>query len=90
MVGKVRAYIDEVFNCEDIALNFKVSKLTCTGPLLVRGRDPYVTYDPKEVISRNPGHTGTLSKCINYFSDIFGCMPLVNESARIELGLGIS
>jgi hypothetical protein len=30
-------YVDDKFNCEDIALNFVASMLTCEGPLLVRG-----------------------------------------------------
>jgi glucuronyl/N-acetylglucosaminyl transferase EXT2/alpha-1,4-N-acetylglucosaminyltransferase EXTL3 len=42
-------FVKDKFNCEDIALNFVASILTCECPLLfVRGRDPYVTYNPMD------------------------------------------
>ncbi len=82
---KIRAHVDDVFNCEDIGLNFAISALTCSGPLRVRGRDPYVTYDPTQGLSRNPGHMDKRSHCLNHFADIFGFMPLVNETAYITL-----
>jgi hypothetical protein len=64
-------YVDDKFNCEDIALNFVASMLTCEGPLLVRGRDPYVTYDPMGGISRRPGYMQTRSQCLNDFTDVW-------------------
>ncbi|KAH8811198.1 multiple-like 3 [Xylogone sp. PMI_703] len=80
----VREYVDEISNCEDIAMNFVVSMLTCEPPLVVKGRDPYVTKDSGGGIK--PGHEETRKNCMNDFIDIFGGMPLVNERARIELG----
>lgn len=86
LMQQVRMYVDEKFNCEDIALNFVSSMLTCEGPLLVRGRDPYVNYDPREGISRRPGHMETRSKCLNDLTEMFGLMPLIEEQARVEIG----
>lgn len=85
-MAKVRQYVDEQFNCEDIALNFVASLLTRSGPLLVRGSDQYVNLHPSQGISRKPGHLEARSKCLNYFADALGCMPLVDETGRIERG----
>ncbi|OAA41637.1 EXTL2, alpha-1,4-N-acetylhexosaminyltransferase [Metarhizium rileyi] len=87
---KIRAYVDEHFNCEDIALNFLTSLLTREGPLLVKGKDAYVSFVPKNGISTKPGHVEARSKCINDYNDMFKCMPLINETAHIELGVLIS
>ncbi|VUC32173.1 unnamed protein product [Clonostachys rosea] len=82
----VRNLVDDKFNCEDIALNFAASLLTGSGPLLVQGRDQYVNLDPSTGISRNSGHMEARSQCLNDFAQAFQCMPLVDESARIERG----
>ncbi|KHN95611.1 exostoses (multiple)-like 3 [Metarhizium album ARSEF 1941] len=87
---KIRAYVDEHFNCEDIALNFITSLMTGEGPLLVKGRDSYVSAVPKVGISTKPGHGEARSKCLNDYYDMFGCMPLVNETSHIELGVILS
>ncbi|KAL6872745.1 family 64 glycosyltransferase [Trichoderma novae-zelandiae] len=86
-VTKIREYVDEAFNCEDIGLNFVVSMLTGSGPLLVRGSGQYVNLDPSGGISRQTGHMEARSKCLNVFADAFQCMPLVNETGRIEHGV---
>ncbi|UKZ75635.1 hypothetical protein TrVFT333_003323 [Trichoderma virens FT-333] len=87
IMQKVRDYVDDHFNCEDIALNYVVSYLTGTGPLLVKGRDKYVNYEPAQGISKKPGHLEARSKCLNDLTKMFGCMPLVNETAHIERGV---
>ncbi|KAK2608744.1 hypothetical protein QQS21_002733 [Conoideocrella luteorostrata] len=87
---KIRAYVDEHFNCEDLAMNYLVSLLTGEGPLLVKGNDPYVSYVPTNGISTKPGHIEARSQCLNDYNKLFGCMPLVNETAHIEPGVIIS
>ncbi|OAQ64947.1 exostoses (multiple)-like 3 [Pochonia chlamydosporia 170] len=87
---KIRAYVDEHFNCEDIAMNFLTSLLTGEGPLLVKGKDPYVSFVPTNGISTKPGHIEARSKCINDYNDMFKCMPLIDETAHIEPGVIIS
>ncbi|KAI9899611.1 hypothetical protein N3K66_006072 [Trichothecium roseum] len=83
----IRNYVDEHFNCEDIALNYMASKLTGFGPLEVNGEERYVNFDPSQGISRKKGHLEARSQCLNDFIDIFGCMPLVDETAHIAHGL---
>lgn len=84
---KVRQYVDKHFNCEDIALNFMASMLTQSGPLLVKGHENYVNYVPRQGISTKPGHLEARSQCLNDFAEMITCMPLMNETARIERGV---
>ncbi|KZZ98632.1 EXTL2, alpha-1,4-N-acetylhexosaminyltransferase [Moelleriella libera RCEF 2490] len=87
---KMRAYVDEHFNCEDLAVNYMASLLTGEGPLLVNGRDPHVSFVPSVGISTRPGHLEARSRCLNDFVEMLGCMPLIDETARIELGVTVS
>ncbi|KAH8178535.1 glycosyl transferase family 64 domain-containing protein [Sarocladium implicatum] len=86
VISKIRKSVDKKFNCEDIALNFVSSVLTGTGPLLVRGQDQYVNVNPSVGISQQNGHLEERSGCINDFAEAYGCMPLMDEEARIERG----
>ena len=81
---KFRDKTDEVFNCDDLAINYVVSMLTCNGPLRVVGREPYVSYLPKIGTSTSPKHKEIRHGCLNYFNDLFGYMPLVRQTGRIE------
>ncbi|KAM3450639.1 hypothetical protein MY3296_005910 [Beauveria thailandica] len=95
-VQEMRKYVDQSLNCEDIALNFVAAARPTTpdsratsvsGPLLVRGSGQYVNLDPSSGISRKRGHLAARSECLNRFANAFGCMPLVDEVARIEFGV---
>jgi hypothetical protein len=83
----IREYVDDGFNCEDIALNYVQSLLTGHGPLLVNGRNKYVNLDPSKGISNKRGHMNARSKCLNDFAAMFECMPLVDETAHIQKGV---
>ncbi|PHH90206.1 hypothetical protein CDD83_4250 [Cordyceps sp. RAO-2017] len=84
---RVRSYVDDHFNCEDIALNFLASMLTGDGPLLVQGHERYVNMEPAQGISRKPHHLEARSRCLSDLADILACMPLVNETAHVERGV---
>ncbi|KAH6695103.1 exostosin-2 [Plectosphaerella plurivora] len=86
IVTKIRGYVDEHFNCEDIAMNYLHARLTGEGPLLVHGNKAWFSGEPKEGISRKKGHMERRSQCLNDFAELFGCMPLVNETVRMERG----
>lgn len=83
----IRKYVDDGFNCEDIAFNYMQSLLTGTGPLLVTGQDRYVNQNPSKGISTKPGHLEARSKCLNDFIDMFKCMPLIDETAHVQKGV---
>lgn len=83
---KVREYVDDNLNCEDIAMNHVTSIVTGHGPLLVEGREKISNLNPPKGISTRAGHMTARTKCVNDFTQFFGCMPLVNESVRIAYG----
>ena len=87
VASRVREYVDEHFNCEDIALNFVTAMLTREGPLLVKGREDYVNMVPTKGISTKPGHLEARSQCLYDLAEMFDCMPLVNETAHVERGV---
>ncbi|KAF7545741.1 hypothetical protein G7Z17_g8936 [Cylindrodendrum hubeiense] len=86
-MNAIRDYVDEGFNCEDIALNYVQSLLTGDGPLLVQGREKYVNFVPSKGISTKKGHMAARSRCLNDFAKMFQCMPLVDETAHIQKGV---
>ncbi|WKT48263.1 Nucleotide-diphospho-sugar transferase [Fusarium oxysporum f. sp. vasinfectum] len=85
-MAKIRDYVDGVFNCKDIAINYVQRLLTGQGPLQVNGRERYVNPNPAKGISTKPGHLEARSKCLNEFVKMFRCMPLVDETAHIQNG----
>ncbi|KAM0425211.1 hypothetical protein ACHAPT_009528 [Fusarium lateritium] len=86
-MNQIRDHVDTGFNCEDIALNYVHSMLTGEGPLLVSGHERYVNFVPREGISRKTGHMDARSACLNDFSKVLGCYPLVEETAYIQRGV---
>ncbi|KAM0554775.1 hypothetical protein ACHAPJ_006847 [Fusarium lateritium] len=84
---QIRDYVDEGFNCEDIALNYVHGLLTGEGPLLISGHKKYVNFVPSEGISMKKGHIDARSACLNDFSKMFGCHPLVDETGYIQRGV---
>ncbi|KAH7018880.1 glycosyl transferase family 64 domain-containing protein [Ilyonectria destructans] len=87
VMKKIRDYVDEKFNCEDIAMNFMQSYLTGEGPLLVQGRKAYVNFTPSVGISMKKGHMSARSKCMNDFVAFFKTMPLVDEVGYLKRGV---
>ncbi|KAK7426212.1 hypothetical protein QQZ08_007241 [Neonectria magnoliae] len=84
---EIREYVDQRFNCEDLAMNYVHSYLTGEGPLLIQGHKRYVNYLPSKGISTKKGHLQARSKCLNDFVEIFGTMPLINETAYVQRGV---
>ncbi|CEJ89792.1 hypothetical protein VHEMI05617 [[Torrubiella] hemipterigena] len=84
---EMRRYVDEQFNCEDIALNFIAAHVSGSGPLLVRGRQQYVDISPSVGISKDPRHMAKRHACVNHFVKTMGCMPLIEVEGRIEHGI---
>ncbi|KAI8710447.1 Glyco-transf-64 domain-containing protein [Fusarium sp. LHS14.1] len=86
LMTKIRALIDKRFNCEDIALNFMVSMLTCNSPLQVSGLEDPVNEGPKDGISTKPGHLTKRNECINDFYKLIGYMPLQDSTYYVRQG----
>lgn len=94
-VRQMREHVEEHFKCEDIALNFVAAArvtvpdsraMSVGGPLLVRGSEQDTNLNPSAGMRKQRGYLEAQSECLNRFSQAFGCMPLVDEVARIEYG----
>ncbi|KAK0723532.1 exostosin 2 [Lasiosphaeria miniovina] len=83
---RIRQHVDEAFNCEDLAMNYVASMLTCAGPLNVIGKHPYTNLDPKGGISRKGNHMPLRHNCLNVFEHIVGFLPLVHSMGSIKRG----
>jgi hypothetical protein len=83
----IREHVDEVFNCEDLAINYIASMLTCTGPLHVMGKEHYKNQDPKGGISTSGSHMPRRHNCLNYFEEVIGFLPLVHQMGSIQRGV---
>lgn len=71
-------YVDATVNCDDILLNFLVSNATRLGPVLVAGdASPVYVHGADDAgLWHRTNHFSTRSECLNYFSKLFGYMPL--------------
>lgn len=87
MPTRIRAHVDEVVNCEDLAMNYIVSMLTCQGPLHVMGNEHFQNMNPKGGISTKGGHMSKRNKCLNVFEELVGFMPLVQQMGSVQRGL---
>lgn len=83
----VRELVDELFNCEDIALNFVQSMLTCEGPLLVFGKDHLDHQAARKGISTTPGHGKKRNECLRRYEKMFGYMPLHDVQGYLRRGV---
>lgn len=89
IMKRIRKFVDDNFNCEDIALNYVASMLTCTGPLQVSGMKKPTNEMPAKGISTKPGHMTARNQCLNDFVDYFGYMPLKNTTEYIRRGMTV-
>jgi hypothetical protein len=87
LMTSVRDLVDELFNCEDIALNFVQSMLTCEGPLLVFGKGNMDRQASRTGISTKAGHLKKRDKCLRRFEKMFGYIPLHDVTGYLRRGV---
>lgn len=80
----IRDKVDEYMNCEDIAMNFLVSHITRKPPVKVTSRWTFRCPGCPISLSEDDTHFQERHKCINYFTQIFGYMPLLNTQFRAD------
>lgn len=80
----IRDKVDEYMNCEDIAMNFLVSHITRKPPVKVTSRWTFRCPGCPISLSEDDTHFQERHKCINFFSQIFGYMPLLNTQYRAD------
>ncbi|KAH7412542.1 family 64 glycosyltransferase [Cadophora sp. MPI-SDFR-AT-0126] len=83
---QIRDIVDETFNCDDLAMNYLVSMLTCQGPLLLRGQKPWHDLGSPDGISHKSDHQAKRDKCLRAFEDWMGGSPLVNVTGHMRKG----
>ncbi|KAJ7550685.1 hypothetical protein O6H91_07G112600 [Diphasiastrum complanatum] len=76
----IREYVRSERNCEDIAMSFLIANATGAPPFWVKGR----IYEIGSTgISSLTGHNHRRTHCLNYFSALFGRMPLVASNVKV-------
>ncbi|KAH9223136.1 glycosyl transferase family 64 domain-containing protein [Leptodontidium sp. 2 PMI_412] len=83
---QVRDLVDETFNCDDLAMNYVVSMLTCQGPLLLRGQKPWMDQGSPEGISHKSDHQKKRDYCLRRMEDWMSGSPLVNVTGHMRKG----
>ncbi|UXI22252.1 hypothetical protein NH340_JMT08195 [Sarcoptes scabiei] len=74
---EIRNWIDDNFNCEDIAMNFLISNVTSKAPIKVTPRKKFKCTDcAKKITEGLTEHFRIRSYCIDYFAKIYQTMPL--------------
>ncbi|XP_033231975.1 exostosin-3 isoform X1 [Belonocnema kinseyi] len=80
----IRDKVDEYMNCEDIAMNFLISHITRKPPVKVTSRWTFRCPGCPVSLSEDDTHFQERHKCINFFSQVFGYMPLLNTQYRAD------
>lgn len=86
MPEEIRQWVDERFNCEDIAMNFLVANVTNKAPIKVAPRKKFKCPEctNREMLSADLGHMTTRSECIDRFTKIYGKMALKSVEFRAD------
>jgi glucuronyl/N-acetylglucosaminyl transferase EXT2/alpha-1,4-N-acetylglucosaminyltransferase EXTL3 len=87
LMEDLRKFVDSKFNCEDIALNYVASMLTCDGPLQVLGLQKLDHQAAKHGISTKPGHGRTRNRCLREFNELFTYNPLQDVDTFLKRGV---
>ncbi|KPM07096.1 exostosin-2-like protein [Sarcoptes scabiei] len=82
---EIRNWIDDNFNCEDIAMNFLISNVTSKAPIKVTPRKKFKCTDcAKKITEGLTEHFRIRSYCIDYFAKIYQTMPLKIRSSPVQ------
>merc|ERR1712211_165578 len=84
MDSAVREMVDEFMNCEDLAMNFLVSHLTRQPPIKVTSRWTFRCPGCPVSLSEDDSHFQERHRCINFFTRVYGYMPLFYTQFRAE------
>jgi alpha-1,4-N-acetylglucosaminyltransferase EXTL3 len=84
MPQSIRDKVDEYLNCEDIAMNFLVSHITRKPPIKVTSRWTFRCSGCPKALSVEESHFNERHKCINFFVNVYGYMPLLNTQFRAD------
>ena len=87
MPKKIRSYVDDKRNCEDIAMQFLVSNYTSLPSLYVKGHLSDfgalggISTSQNVITAR---HMGSRSECLTDLSNLYGKMPLISSHIFVD------
>jgi len=84
MAPAIRDMVDEFMNCEDLAMNFLISHITRQPPVKVTSRWTFRCPGCPVSLSEDDSHFQERHKCINFFSRVYGYMPLLYTQYRAD------
>ncbi|XP_072932904.1 exostosin-2 [Epargyreus clarus] len=86
MPREIRDWVDDNFNCEDIAMNFLVANVTRKPPIKVTPRKKFKCPEctNTEMLSADARHMTQRSACIDRFARIYGHMALKSVEFRAD------
>ncbi|VDO91524.1 unnamed protein product [Heligmosomoides polygyrus] len=84
MPEAIRRHVDEVTNCEDIAMNFLVSHITREPPIKTTSKWTLRCPTCTETLSQDESHFHERHECIRLFTRIYGYNPLKFSQFRAD------
>ncbi|KAJ6215419.1 hypothetical protein RDWZM_009919 [Blomia tropicalis] len=79
MQENIRKYVDNIMNCEDLAMNFMVSNITRSAPIKVTPRKKFKCPECRQnhkLSTDAMQHLRIRSQCIDHFVSIYKMLPL--------------
>ncbi|XP_077990253.1 exostosin-like 3 [Glandiceps talaboti] len=84
MPQAIRDMVDEYINCEDLAMNFLVSHITRKPPIKVTSRWTFRCPGCPQALSSDDSHFEERHRCMNFFTKVYGYMPLLYTQFRVD------
>jgi len=84
MPDPIRLMVDELMNCEDLAMNFLISHVTRQPPVKVTSRWTFRCPGCPVSLSEDDSHFQERHRCINEFSRLYGYNPLLYTQYRAD------
>jgi glucuronyl/N-acetylglucosaminyl transferase EXT2 len=84
--GNIKAWVDDMINCEDIAMNFLIANLTGKAAIKVAPRQKFKCPECQNtaMISSDQAHMVERTECVNRFVEVYGMMPLQTIEFRAD------
>uniref|UniRef100_F1KVP1 Exostosin-2 n=1 Tax=Ascaris suum TaxID=6253 RepID=F1KVP1_ASCSU len=80
----IRAKVDELMNCEDLAMNFLVSHITRQPPIKTTSKWTLRCATCSEMLSQDLSHFTERHECIRFFTRVYGYNPLLFSQFRVD------
>lgn len=84
MPQAIRDKVDEYTNCEDLAMNFLISHMTRQPPVKVTSRWTFRCPGCPVALSEDDSHFQERHKCMHFFTEVYGYMPLLYTQYRAD------